>query len=95
MDIVIVRPKRDPTYVDDGEESRQRFVSKASTILGGAYQQGAHVNLRYKSSGELSTDGDGVTAVEYIRCSGWEWMPVSDTLSRMNALAERLSERAR
>jgi len=75
-DIVIVRPLRDPSVSDNTVEARTAYVPKTWKILMSAYQDGAHIDLFYNETGELSSDAGGVTAVEYFRCSGWEWAPV-------------------
>jgi len=75
FDMVIVRPLRDPSIVADSPESRAAFVDKLSTTLRGAYIHGSHVDLRYGPDGEIGTEGNGGTVVEYIRCGGWEWIP--------------------
>ncbi|KAI0710429.1 ATP-NAD kinase-like domain-containing protein [Cerioporus squamosus] len=75
LDVVIVRPMRDPSYEMDSEEARARFAEKAGAVLGAAYQDGAHVNLRYDESGKIVAEGTGPTVVEYIRCGGWVWEP--------------------
>lgn len=76
-DVVIIRPLRDPSISHDNHEARELFAAKMWTVLGGAYEEGRHVNFRYNSNGEIGVDGDGPTVVEYIRCGGWEWIPVS------------------
>ncbi|KAI0332049.1 hypothetical protein GY45DRAFT_1400049 [Cubamyces sp. BRFM 1775] len=75
LDLVMIRPMRDPSYVMDSEESRKAFAEKVGAVLGAAYQDGAHVNLRYTEDGSVTTEGDGPTVVEYVRCGGWEWEP--------------------
>jgi hypothetical protein len=75
-DVVIVRPLRDPSIGEDGEKGREHFVDKIWAAMGGAYQGGLHINMRYDHSGRIVNDGDGPTVVEYIRCEGWEWTPV-------------------
>lgn len=77
FDIVMVRPLRDPTLTWDSPEARRVFVQKATTILQGAYKNGSHVDMRYGQDGQIELDGIGPTVVEYIRCGGWEWVPVS------------------
>ncbi|KAK7015067.1 sphingoid long chain base kinase 4, partial [Favolaschia claudopus] len=76
-DLVIVRPFCSPTVSDDTLETREAFVPVLWKVLGDAYHQGAHVDLRYNENGEATTEGDGPLVVEYIRCGGWEWIPVS------------------
>ena len=46
---------------EDTPQARDAFVPTLYNVLGAAYQDGAHVNL---------------PSVEYIRCGGWEWIPV-------------------
>ncbi|KAF7984078.1 hypothetical protein HWV62_17640 [Athelia sp. TMB] len=75
VDIVMVRPLRDPSLSMDSEETRKAFVEKATKILQGAYKDGSHVDMRYTEKGEIVMDGDGPAVVEYIRCGGWEWNP--------------------
>jgi Diacylglycerol kinase catalytic domain len=60
-DLVIIRPLRDPSIPEDTPQARDAFVPTLYNVLGAAYQDGAHVNL---------------PIVEYIRCGGWEWIPV-------------------
>ncbi|KAK7447057.1 hypothetical protein VKT23_014268 [Stygiomarasmius scandens] len=74
-DLMIVRPLRDPSVRMDSAETREGFTSKLWKVLQGAYQEGAHLKLRYNEEGDVVTDGDGPTVVEYVRCGGWEWLP--------------------
>jgi hypothetical protein len=76
-DVVILRPLRDPSISQPSAEARELFAPKLWTVLGGAYEEGRHINLRYNNDGEISEDGDGPIVVEYMRCGGWEWIPVS------------------
>ncbi|KAI0747775.1 ATP-NAD kinase-like domain-containing protein [Daedaleopsis nitida] len=75
LDVVIVRPTRDPTHEMDSDAARAAFAEKAGAVLGAAYQNGAHVALRYDANGSIVSEGTGPTVVEYIRCGGWEWEP--------------------
>ncbi|OSD02733.1 hypothetical protein PYCCODRAFT_299500 [Trametes coccinea BRFM310] len=75
LDLIMIRPMRDPSYTMDSEEARKAFAEKVGAVLGAAYQDGAHINLRYAEDGSITTEGDGPTVVEYIRCGGWEWEP--------------------
>ncbi|KAF7359499.1 Sphingoid long chain base kinase 4 [Mycena sanguinolenta] len=77
-DLVIVRPFRSPNVTVDTPEAREAFVPTLWKVLGDAYRQGSHINLRYNNKGEVTTEGDGPSVVEYIRCGGWEWHPVDD-----------------
>jgi hypothetical protein len=88
LDIVIVRPHRDPTFVADTIETRKAFAEKATVVLQAAYQDGNHINLKYTDDGKITAEGTGPTVVEYIRCGGWEWIPVS--LSRYGLSCARL-----
>ncbi|KAG6811175.1 hypothetical protein H0H92_008659 [Tricholoma furcatifolium] len=74
-EVVLIRPLRDPSISLDNEESRAFFVPKLWAILGAAYQDGAHINLRYGVDGDVIATGVGPVVVEYIRCGGWEWIP--------------------
>lgn len=76
-DLVVVRPFRSPNVSADRPETREAFVPTLWKVLGEAYHQGSHVSLRYNEKGEATTEGDGPSVVEYIRCGGWEWIPVS------------------
>ncbi|KAJ6547283.1 ATP-NAD kinase-like domain-containing protein [Mycena capillaripes] len=77
-DLVVVRPFRSPNVSADTPETRAAFVSTLWRVLGEAYRQGSHVDLRYDDKGEVTTEGDGPSVVEYIRCGGWEWIPVDE-----------------
>ena len=81
MDIVIIRPKRDPTIVQDtnSEDDRRRFAEKTMHVLHAAYKDGAHIDLGYLEDGSLHDyyTKDCVRGViEYLRCGGWEWKVV-------------------
>ncbi|KZT66874.1 hypothetical protein DAEQUDRAFT_674296 [Daedalea quercina L-15889] len=75
LDVVVVRPERDPSTRMDSEETREMFSEKLKGILGGAYQDGAHVGLTYADDGSVWDNGEGWSVVEYFRCGGWEWVP--------------------
>lgn len=75
LDVVVVRPQRDPVFRSDTPQTREAFAAKAYAVLMAAYQDGNHIRLRYKESGDISEDSDGPTVVEYFRCGGWEWIP--------------------
>lgn len=77
MDVVVLRPERDPSVRMDSEEMRKAFAEKLKGVLGGAYQDGAHVNLTYAEDGSVKDVDEGWPVVEYFRCGGWEWEPVS------------------
>ena len=77
MDVVVLRPERDPSTRMDSQEMREAFSEKLKGVLGGAYQDGAHVGLTYAEDGCVRDNGEGWSVVEYFRCGGWEWEPVS------------------
>ncbi|KAF8163056.1 ATP-NAD kinase-like domain-containing protein [Crassisporium funariophilum] len=74
-EIVIVRPLRDPSIIKGTAHARTDFVSKLWKILGGVYQDGSHINMRYGEGGEIVAEGEGIAVVEYVRCGSWEWIP--------------------
>ena len=76
MDVVIVRPQRDPTFTLDTPEAREKFAEKLVAVLTTAYQDGSHIHLHYSEKGDITESGDGNTVVECFRCGGWEWIPV-------------------
>lgn len=75
LDVVVVRPMEDPTMTWDAPETRAAFVEKIWKVMGAAYQDGKHIDLRYNEEGEIVEGGEGPPVVEYFRCGGWEWMP--------------------
>lgn len=75
--VVIVRPLRDPTISSESDGSRTLFAQKSMTIIGGAYRDGSHINMRYGGAGEIVEGEGGDVVVEYFKCNGWEWVPVS------------------
>jgi hypothetical protein len=76
FDIVMIRPLRDPSLSMQDEEARNSFARKLSYIFRCAYSNGSHVDLRYNTLGEIVSEGPGLPVIEYIRCGGWEWVPV-------------------
>ncbi|TFK72574.1 hypothetical protein BDN72DRAFT_928065 [Pluteus cervinus] len=74
-EVVILRPMRDPEITADSAESRSVYVPKLWAAMGGAYQQGSHVDLKYGEAGKVQSEGEGLPVVEYLRCGGWEWKP--------------------
>lgn len=76
-ELVLVRPLRDPSIFVDSTESRTSFAPKLWAVMDAVYQNGTHIDLRYAPGGEVTSSGDGAVVVEYIRCGGWEWVPVS------------------
>lgn len=81
MDVIVIRPRRDPTISQnsDSKEDRTRFAEKTMQILHAAYKNGAHVDLGYVKGGDLhdcSTSDYVCSVVEYVRCASWEWVVV-------------------
>ncbi|EJU05582.1 hypothetical protein DACRYDRAFT_113659 [Dacryopinax primogenitus] len=75
MDLLLIRPKRDPGFGKDLTGARAAFGGKVFRVMYGAYGDGAHVGYRYDGEGEVGEGGEGRTVVEYFRCGGWEWEP--------------------
>lgn len=83
LDLVLIRPLRRPatrrdweTVGADGEKQgsvRTDFVGKVWEVTGGMYDGGKHIDFQYDTDGEYGSVG----IVEYIRCEGFEWQPVS------------------
>ena len=90
MDIVILRPLRDPHVraVSGAEDQQERWKSRAMEVIGHAYKGGGHVDLLYpEDGGETKADGEGEVVVETIRAGGFEWIPiVSPTASEWTTL---------
>lgn len=50
------------------------------------YSEGKHVSLRYgEDDSELKNDNEGLTVVEYYRCAGYRWLPVSLSVAHVRA----------
>lgn len=79
-EVLILRPLRDPSITEDHAQAREAFVPKLWHVLQNAYNDGQHINLRYDGDGNIISDGDGPAVLEYFRCGGWEWIPVSHFL---------------
>lgn len=97
LDLVLIRPLRRPaTRRDweaagaDGEKQgsvRTEFVGKVWEVTGGMYDGGKHIDFQY----DADEGNEGVGIVEYIRCEGFEWQPVSVS-SKSRAAACRLTD---
>ena len=76
MDIVVLRPRRDP-HVDAAttpEERRERWKKRAMEVIGYAYKNGGHVDLTYPDDGgETEINGPGQVVVETFRVGGFSW----------------------
>jgi hypothetical protein len=81
VDVVVVRPTADPSIMEESEEARKTFAPKIGKVLGDAYKEGSHVDSVYLEDGEVAQYEEGMECgklpVEYFRCGGWEWTPVS------------------
>lgn len=79
MDLMVIRPFRHPKLKngEDSEENRKKFVEISMAALQHAYKDGVHADLRYTEDGSFSLEGKGEPIVEYFRCGGWDWIPVS------------------
>ncbi len=83
LDLVLIRPLRRPDTrraweaagADEAKQEavRAEFVAKVWEVTGGMYGGGKHVDSLYSKDGE----GENVSVVEYVRCEGFEWQPVS------------------
>ena len=77
VDVVVIRPRRDPELSQQTaeEEVMDGGVKFASTRLGpittGMYTGGKHIDLTYTEGGE--------PIVEYLRCSGYVFTPLSQS----------------
>lgn len=80
MDVVIVRPLRCPQVKGDTADDRQRFAQALMGCMAAA-RGGMHTLVHYprdpNSKETVWYAGNGRMIVEYYRCSGWEWVPVS------------------
>ncbi|KAI0075799.1 hypothetical protein K474DRAFT_1691670 [Panus rudis PR-1116 ss-1] len=84
LDVVIVRPLNSPNITHDSEETRVQFAQTLAAVLGGAYQDGAHIDYGYAEDGSAVPEGKVGPVVEYFRCGGWEWTPdTSDNRAHM------------
>lgn len=77
MDLVILRPLRDPDVRRaDPSDRPEKWAKRAMEVIGQAYKEGVHVNLRYPDEGgQTVEEGDGQIAVETFRAGGFEWTP--------------------
>jgi hypothetical protein len=78
LDLVIVRPGRDPMFAANVYDANGRhlFEKKIYAVFQKAYEDGIHIDMRYREDGEIVSDSDGPSVIEYVRCGGWEWIPV-------------------
>ena len=67
VDVVLIRPLRDPQIHTGDKDGGMRFATtRLGEITTGMYSGGTHIDLTYDS---------GETMVEYFRCSGYEFTP--------------------
>jgi hypothetical protein len=86
LDVVLVRPGRDAS-LEGSKDSHKAFASKMGEMFKGAYSAGAHVDLLHDGRGGLrqaKAGSEGTGIVEYYRCGGWEWTPVSAELGHVH-----------
>lgn len=83
MDLIIVRPLRDPLIYQESEESRRVFAQTLIHVLQAAYAEGSHINLKYNDmttgpseNSHADLKGGGPQVVEYLRSRKWRWIPV-------------------
>ena len=69
LDLVIVRPSRNPKFTGDNEAERQSFVGEVLPWFKAIYSQGKHLSISYES------EGGPVYMTEYYRVGGWRWTP--------------------
>ncbi|KDQ12269.1 hypothetical protein BOTBODRAFT_113248 [Botryobasidium botryosum FD-172 SS1] len=75
MEVILVRPTRDPSFEGDTPEGRKKFVEKIVPVLRGAFQNGAHLGIGYDSEGNIKEDPALQPVAEYYRCAKWIWEP--------------------
>jgi hypothetical protein len=80
MDIVILRPLRDPRVREalvKGGDLGEAWKERAMEVLKKAYDEGKHVDLTYPVVGTGAVDerGKGEVVCEIFRCEGFEWIP--------------------
>jgi hypothetical protein len=88
FDIVIVRPMRSPIIATDTQEARETYAQNRTKLFQAAYDNGDHLKLRYDEDGTVGKERNGPLVVEYIRCGGWEWIPVSGILDQLRFIDE-------
>ncbi|KAF9002015.1 ATP-NAD kinase-like domain-containing protein [Cyathus striatus] len=74
-EVIMIRPLRSPKVDWDTEETREAFVDSLWTTINSPYNDGTHITLRYNEDGEIVSEGNGTSVVEYVRCGGWNWVP--------------------
>ncbi|KAH7108162.1 hypothetical protein BKA62DRAFT_609708 [Auriculariales sp. MPI-PUGE-AT-0066] len=71
MDLIVLRPGRNPVH----GAARTNSALSTQVVMAKAYEDGAHVALRFDPDGVPTMDADGPYLVEYFRCGGWKWIP--------------------
>ncbi|KAF9519880.1 hypothetical protein BS47DRAFT_1324215 [Hydnum rufescens UP504] len=74
LDVIILRPARNPTFQGNNEEERKSFIGTATKWFNAMYSGGTHIHLSYNE--EVKQDPTYVT--EYFRVGGWQWIPDGD-----------------
>ncbi|KIJ29863.1 hypothetical protein M422DRAFT_187798 [Sphaerobolus stellatus SS14] len=79
MDLIVVRPLRQPgaSSDSDSQDVREAFSQVLIRVLQAAYAEGSHVSLKYGIS-SVGPDEDGPYVVECLRSNGWTWTPNSN-----------------
>lgn len=99
MDLVILRPLRDPDVRQaDPSERPELWKKRAMEVIGQAYNGGRHVDLRYPNEGGPTVkegNGDGQVAVETFRVGGFEWIPTVCPHLLLGLVTLRLAGRER
>lgn len=80
--------------------------TRLGALTAAMYDEGKHMRLNYPSAvpqgqsgqdspaGELELDGAGEAVVEYYRCSGYEWLPVSLSLVQHDHFTRKTDSRS-
>lgn len=84
MDIVVVRPMRDPRVkadINSGGDGTSVWPPRMMEVFQAAYDSGKHVNLVYDGSGasQPAKAGQQDVVVETFRCGGFRWTPTATT----------------
>lgn len=95
VDLVLLRPTRSPDLQsispnanqfwtqDESQIYREQYASNIlPSITAAMYDEGNHVDLTYKKGGGVETKGEGPLVIEYYRCAGYKWTPVSTCRTR-------------
>ena len=78
IDVVLVQAKPGLT--------KEHEAKRLFDILNAAYKNGEHIRMTETPHGDYELAGDGVPAVQYYRCGGFEWLPVRSPALGQTAL---------